>query len=154
MYTTFRPSQPSLVSAIMTELAEQNPDSGMDAALMNKVIEAANLVVDECSRERVYATSPMTPQEWLKCDDVGMSSKYMLTVLAGLGFAADEGDRPYDASDLGRCIRMVKACGLEQKVGNMSGRGECWTRIADNWDMLVEWYEKEQGEEIYNFLNQ
>ncbi|EOA9037777.1 hypothetical protein ACIMS2_005234 [Vibrio harveyi] len=154
MYTAFRPSQPSLVSAIMTELAEQNPDLGMDAALMNKVIEAANLVVDECSRDRVYATSPMTPQEWLKSDDVGLSSKYMLTVLADLGFPADDGDRPHDACDLGRCIRMVRACGFEDKVEKMRGRGKCWTRIAENWEMLVQWYDAQKGEDIYNFLNQ
>lgn len=153
MYQTFRPSQPGLVAAIMTVLGEESPHGGADVALMNKVIEAANMICDECARERVYADKPMTPQEWLASDDTGQSSKYMLSVLAGIGFPEDKGPTPRDASDFGRCLRMVRVCGFENDVSKMREHGDAWQRIADNWAQLVSWYDADNGRDIYHFLH-
>ena len=60
----------ALVSAISNELTTQQPSLPFDTVLYNKIIEAANLIVDECRRERIYATSSMTPEEWLESDEV------------------------------------------------------------------------------------
>jgi hypothetical protein len=151
-FKTYQPDQMSLVTAITSELSKQNPELRMDSALFNKVIEAANLVCDECARERVYAVTPMTPDEWLKSDDVGESSKYMLTVLANLGLPAPNGPTPRDAEDLGRCIRMMKACGLSDQIDKMKEMGEKWARIANWWGQLNEWYADEKWETIYGYF--
>lgn len=153
MFQPFRPSQPSIVSAIMTALHNDSPDSQCDVALMNKVIEAANMVCDECARERTYANKTMTPKEWLASDDVGLSSKFMLHVLIGSSLHSQDGAIPHDIDDLGRCVRMVRACGLEQHVGKMSGHGKHWERIAENWSQLVDWYDNKQSKAVYEFLN-
>ncbi|WP_407330572.1 hypothetical protein [Enterovibrio sp. 27052020O] len=153
MYQTFRPSQPSLVAAIMSFLGDEKPSGGVDVALMNKVIEAANLVCEECARERVYADKPMTPKEWLASDDTGQSSKYMLSVLAELGCPAEDGPTPRDAADFGRCLRMVRVCGFESDVSKMREYGDNWQRIADNWGQLVAWYDADNNRDIYGFLH-
>lgn len=151
-FQTYRPDQLSLVTAITSELSIQNPELKMDSSLLNKIIEAANMVCDECARERIYADKPMTPEEWLNSDDVGQSSKYMLTVLANLGVPIPDGPTPRDADDLGRCIRMVKACGLSDQIGKMKEMGDKWARIANWWDQLTEWYDDEKWETIYGYL--
>ncbi|BDU35521.1 hypothetical protein TUMSATVNIG1_61300 (plasmid) [Vibrio nigripulchritudo] len=142
-----------MFSAIVEEIDKQSPGCDVDPRLLNTVLEATKLICSEWDRERSYADKPMTPQEWMNCDDVGASSKYMLTVISGLGVPGDEGPIPRDADDLGRCIRMVIACSLEDKVLSMKGRGEKWTRIALNWEELVAWYDSEKWEEIYKYLN-
>ena len=142
----------ALVSAISNELTTQQPSLPFDTVLYNKIIEAANLIVDECRRERIYATSSMTPEEWLESDDVGLSSRYMITVLAKLGTPLPDGDAPRDADDLGRCIRMVEACNLESEVPRMSEMGKKWKLIAENWCELKTLYKTDKLEEIYKFL--
>jgi len=152
-FKTFNVDQMALVSAISNELTNQNPNLPFEAALYNKVIEAANLVVNECKRERIYSTSGMTPQQWLDSDDVGISSRYMITVLANLGFPVPDGDTPRDMADLGRCIRMVEACDLESEISRLFKMGDKWKLIAENWGQLKSLYNAEKSEEIYNFLN-
>jgi hypothetical protein len=143
----------SLVNAISAELKRQKPNHSCDTALFNKIIEAAKLIADECNRERIYSSTGMTPNEWLLSDDVGMSSKYMITVLADLGHPMPNGATPRDADDLGRCIRMVDACNLEAKIPKLFDMGDDWKLIAKNWDHLKSLYANEQSEDIYHFLH-
>lgn len=151
-FQAFQVNQMDLVNAISNELTKQNPELPFETSLYNKIIEAANMVVAECSRERVYSREGMTPAEWLASDDVGLSSRYMLTVMESLGHPLPNGDTPRDADDLGRCIRMVRACGLEDKVPLMLEMGQQWKRIAQNWEHLVKLHEQEQYSDIYAFL--
>lgn len=152
-FKIFNVDQMSLVNAISEELSRQNPKLPFDSELYNKIIEAANSIKEECNRERVYATSGMTPKEWLASDDVGLSSRYMITVLANLGFPMPYGDLPSDIDDLGRCIRMVDACNLESEIPRLLEMGDDWKRIAENWDKLKSLYNDGKNEEIYEFLN-
>lgn len=151
-FKTFDVNQFALVHAISNELSNQNPNLKFEAGLYNKIIEAANIIVAECKRERTYATAGMTPEEWLKSDDVGLSSRYMISVLANLGYPVPDGDIPHDAADLGRCIRMVEACNLEAEIPRMLEMGDKWKRIAENWKALKSMYKSEKHEEIYKFL--
>ena len=153
-FQAFHVNQMDLVNAISNEITKQNPELPFEPSLYNKIIEAANMVVAECGRERVYSRKGMTPAEWLASDDVGLSSSYMITVLTSIGHPSPNGDAPRDADDLGRCIRMVKACGLEDKVSLMLDMGQQWKRIAKNWEHLVKLYEQEQYSEIYAFLRE
>lgn len=152
-FKTFRVDQLALISAITTELERQKPNLQFEVALFNKLTEAANIIVDECCRERTYSTSGMTPSEWLISDDVGSSSRYMITVLANLGVPMPDGTTPVDAGDLGRCIRMVDACNLEAEIPRLFDMGDSWKRIATNWDKLKALYEADKWSEIYSFLN-
>lgn len=151
-FKTFDVDQMALVSAISGELTNQNPNLPFEPALFNKIIEAANMIVDECKRERVYSTPGMTPQQWLNSDDVGLSSRYMITVLAELGHPMPDGETPRDADDLGRCIRMVEACNLESHIPKLLVMGNKWKLIAEHWAELKRLYSAEQFEEIYKFL--
>ena len=152
-FKTSNVDQIALMTAITKELTRQRSTSDVDTALYNKIIEASRLIADECQRERTYATPEMTPQQWLESDDVGMSSRYMITVLANLGFPMPDGDIPLDADDLGRCIRMVEACNLKSEIPRLFEMGDSWKRIAENWDKLNDLYKKDNYEEIYNFLS-
>ncbi|MBW8191365.1 hypothetical protein K0504_09975 [Neiella marina] len=152
-FQTFQPDQIALVSAIVQELSRQQPDLPAEAALMNKVIEAANMICDECARERIYANKAMTPAEWLASDDVGESSRYMLACLANIGCPPDNGPRPLAASDLGRCIRMLRACDLENKIELMRDRGKRWSELVEHWKPLVRAYDEEDYEKVSELLN-
>ena len=151
-FKTFNVDQIALISAIFKELSRQNPGLPLEPALYNKVIESADLIVDECKRERVYSRQGMTPKEWLESDDVVVSSRYMITVLADLGHPQPDGDTPRDAADLGRCIRMVEACDLESEIPRLLYMGDKWQKIAENWQALKALYKSEKSEEIYNFF--
>jgi hypothetical protein len=153
-FKPYTPNQIGLITAISQELIHQNPNGQVDPHLYNKIIEAANIVCEACKRERVYANKPMTPSEWLECDDVGESSKYMLTVLANLGFPPENGPTPRDSNDLGRCIRMLECCGLTDQVVKMSDMGVKWSRLAGGWEQLTKWYQDNECEAIYEFLSQ
>ena len=151
-FKTFNVNQIALISAISNELTNQNPELPFETSLYNKIIEATNIIIEECNRERVYSKSGMKPDEWLNSDDIGLSSKYMLTVLANIGYPSPNGDTPSDADDLGRCIRMVEACDLESEMHLLLDMGESWKIIAENWDELKSLYKNEKFEEIYTFL--
>ena len=100
----------------------------------------------------ISASSKMTPAEWLASDDVGISSRYMLTVLTGSNFEPN-GPVPSDADDLGRCIRMVQACQLSDEIPRLYAMGNQWRQIAENWEMLCKQYHENKAESIYTFLN-
>jgi hypothetical protein len=151
-FKTFNVNKLELVASIYKELGRQNPKLPLESALYNKVIEVANLIALECKRERVYATSHMTPQTWINSDDVGSSSRYMLAALTNPSPTPD-GATPCNALDLGRCIRMVKACGLESEIPRLFELGYDWNRIAKNWEKLKTLYEEKEFGDIYDFLH-
>ncbi|OUV22128.1 MAG: hypothetical protein CBC55_04875 [Gammaproteobacteria bacterium TMED95] len=151
-FESFNVDQMALVTAITGELSKQNPSLPFEPALFNKIVEAANMIVEECRRERTFAEVKMTPQEWLVSDDVGESSQYMLTVLADIGRPMPNGETPRDVDDLARCIRMVTACGLESKIPKLRVMGDRWNRIAEYWDELKALYAAKKHDEICDFL--
>lgn len=144
--------QMELISAISNELSRQHPDLPFDVGVYNSIISAANLVIDECKRERVIANKPMTPTEWLASDDVGMSSRYLLSLLTDEVLFKAEYAIPHDADDLGRCIRMVEVCNMHdsiQKLGKQEGK---WKEIGKSWAYLNKLYSEKSYSLIYDFL--
>jgi|TARA_B110000211_G_scaffold207660_1_gene243635 hypothetical protein len=145
--------QMELVTAISNELSRQVPDLPFDVGVYNTIITAANLVIDECKRERVLANKPMTPTEWLASDDVGMSSRYLLSLLTDEALFKAEYAVPHDADDLGRCIRMVEVCHLQESLQKLE-KQECkWKEIGERWWDLVELYTDKDYKQIYDFLS-
>lgn len=153
MYKPFTLDSTALMQAIVAEIAKQNPEAQIDVSLINKILFASNDIAEDAGRTRVYADKPMTVAEWFKSDDTGSSSKYMATVIADLGFPPLHGPTPADSDDLGRCIRMIECCGLEDKIQKMKEASPAWSQIIENWSQLKEWHKQGEHELIYEFLN-
>lgn len=141
-------NQITLVTAIMNECSRQIPGLPAEPRLMNCVIAAANTICAEFAKPIVKASSGMGLTAWLASDDVGMSSKFMASVLTG-EFQA-EFAIPYDPSDFGRCVRMIQAVPeLAPRIGEMRKHGPMWTAVADKWERWSEMLNEEQCKALY-----
>ena len=83
--------------------------------------------------------------KWLASGDTGSSSK---TIALWLQF----GERyayasvPWDPSDLGRCLRMLKACPhLRQHLPRMAELGGLWPKFVERWNDMAASMEREVG---------
>lgn len=139
----------------MSEVSDQVKGMPFDPAIYNSAIKAANLVAEECARGRTGTFEGMTVAQWVGCDDVGASSRYM-------AYTLDDGKTrmpiadyayPHDYDDLGRCIRMVRACGFTD-ISPMCATSTKWMRICNNWEDLVCLYDNEEYEAVYDLLNE
>lgn len=141
--TGYRLSQIELVSAIMDAINKQIPGLPAESRLVNKVIDAANSICDEFSKPIIKASEGIGLTAWLDSDDVGMSSKYMGAVLSQ-EYKADFA-YPRDVSDLGRCIRMIRA--VPELAGRIfilkNNQGPKWAAVAENWDHWCALYDEE-----------
>lgn len=77
-------SQIQLISDIQEMFGEKYPDLKLNTRQFNAVIKAATLLSDEINKQTQNAEEGMGLVAWLASDDVGMSSKYMAQVLAGI----------------------------------------------------------------------
>lgn len=136
-------NQMDLVSSIMDAISKQIPGLPAEPRLVNKVIEAVNSICDEFSKPIVKSSEGMGLTAWLASDDVGMSSKFMASVLSGK-FEA-EFAYPHDVSDLGRCIRMIRAVPeLAERIFLLKDHhGRKWAAIAENWERWCALYDEE-----------
>ncbi len=121
-------SQIDLISAISTCL-EKHGVKELVPRQFNAIINAANEIIAECERKPVMTSDGMGLMRWLASDDVGLSSRYMASVLDG-GFVAEYA-HPHDADDFGRCVRLLVA------VPELRGRlDEMWSK-SDEWSRLI-----------------
>lgn len=142
-------NQITLVTDIMAALSRQVPGLPAEPRLMNCVISAANSICEEFAKPIVKASAGMGLADWLASDDVGMSSKFMASVLTGQ-FKA-EFAVPHDPDDLCRCIRMVKAMPeLEGLIHLMCDHGTMWSAVANNWERWSAMDEAEQWDTLYD----
>lgn len=82
---------------------------------------------------------------WRRGCDTGMSSCHLLALLTG-----DKGVEPalpHDASDFGRCVRMLDATGLRDRLGEV--RDRAWRPFIEAWDELESLYRKEELRPLY-----
>lgn len=141
-------NQMSLVTAIMDAIAEQVPGIPAEPRLMNCVIAAANTICAEFKKPLVKASNGMGLTAWLDSDDVGMSSKFMASVLSGQ-FEA-EFAIPYDPADFGRCVRMIQAVPeLEQHLNKMLEHGPMWKAVVGNWGRWSAMLNEDQSRALY-----
>lgn len=139
-----------LMAAITAELNRQHPGIPADNRI-NIVIQAANMVAKEYGRQVRSPYKGMNLNDWLECDDVGASSKYMASVMSG-AFNAPHA-YPRDPDDFGRCIRLVDSVVmLGLPVSTMAGHGPEWAAVAKNWDAWSELYISEQYAELYSAM--
>jgi hypothetical protein len=88
-----------------------------------------------------------TPEEWVRSWDTGLSSKtifdYMRTGLAS------NPNVPLDASDFGRCSRLLAvAPGWRQRLSGLGDAYPAWKPLVENWDMLEQLFQAKDYEQL------
>ncbi len=134
--------QMQLIRAILAEVDRQHPKAGATTAQVNRVIEAADLIIAEFKRDPVWATPGMGLDAWLASDDTGLSSKAMAHHLAGGKCPINDIlHYPHDATDFGRCHRFLEAVPeARPTVGRMATLSPAWDRLALQWTQLTDLY--------------
>ncbi|WP_314190013.1 hypothetical protein [Yersinia massiliensis] len=128
---SYKLNQISLIAVITKEMNRQCVNIPTDNR-MNAVIAAVNSICAEYAREPIVITPAMGLGSWLASDEVGLSSKYMASILSSKFVARYA--HPNDANDFIRCIGLIKAVPeLEDKIPLMYGESHEWSCIAANW---------------------
>jgi hypothetical protein len=126
-------NQMELIGVIFTELDRQGVKSPCSRQ-MNTIIKSVDAIIDECLREPVMAFEGMGLKAWLASDDVGMSSKYMASVLGGF---ACQYAHPHDLDDFGRCSRLLVAVPeFRDRIDEMRDKSQTWSRLVDVWESV------------------
>jgi hypothetical protein len=132
-------SQIDLFNSIVSHLHKKE---GIKYALpreINKIIECCNAIVDEFKKPEIKAYKEMGLDAWLSCDDVGESSKFIVSILHG-GKYRDYA-YPLDSSDFGRCHGLLEAVPkFRQQLNKMAACGNEWKYIVEEWDLLESLY--------------
>jgi len=90
---------------------------------------------------------------WLASRDTGVSSKVLAFASVGLTEKLDDLCYPWDASDLGRCIRLVESIPEVRLTFPVVCRiSNKWCNIIDHWDELVELYNHEHASDDKNIV--
>ncbi len=133
-------SQIELIGAICKELDRQGVKS-ICSRHYNAIIKAADEIISECERAPVMSWAGMGLKAWLASDDVGMSSRYMASVLCGF---VCQYAHPHDLDDFCRCSRLLLAVPeLRERLDLMREQSQPWRALVDIWKQ-VELY-VEQG---------
>lgn len=133
-------SQPDLACALLRLLGEYGYRTILPRQ-MTAVIKAADLIVAELRKPCRPATDNMGLVAWLGCDDVGLSSKYMASVLQGNPGAYAY---PHDPGDFGRCLGLLRAVpDLREKLPQMADTGPEWKALVEHWAELEDLWNEE-----------
>lgn len=152
---SYQINQIKLIAAISHELNRQHPGLPADGR-MNKVIEAANLIVAEYGRAYVSVVPGMGLNAWLNSDETGSSSRYMAFVLSGgtfgdwWGRTIPESAYPRDPDDFGRCLKLLQA--VPEFQNNLSKMNDCgpeWQAVVQHWERWAELHHDTDGHELY-----
>lgn len=137
-------SQIGLVGAICTYLA--NTHAALNKRQINAIIAGANMVMDALKQPHIPVEYDMGLLRWLRCDETGMSSKWMARCLSDrIGHGAVEMSAeqafPHDAADFGRCVGLLTACpAMRGEMGVMADQGPEWKALVENWgDLEAMW---------------
>lgn len=136
---TLHLSQIEIVSAIISELDRQ----GMKELVprqFNAIIAGVNEMLLELHTPFQESKPNGGVYQWLASDDVGLSSKFLASVVfpEALGRGV-ENNYPHDADDFGRCYRLAQACPeVHDKIHLMKEHGPIWSRIAEHWGDLCQ----------------
>lgn len=131
--------QLDLISKILCEIDRQHPGTKANTNQYNTIIKAVDMIVDVFAQDKqsMEASNPL--ESWLLSGDTGLSSKFMASVLSGHNMKRN--DHPYDASDFGRCVRLLEAePELRKKLSLMNNHGPYWQILVKNWDKLESLY--------------
>lgn len=119
-------------------------DDAMIIARTEKDLQEWRAYVDaECAKMDIE-------DGWLRGRDTGTSSRFLFYRLTGRSF--QESAIPRDASDFGRCVRMLRRFPyLKEKLGHI--KDQLWIGIIESWDRLEEMYDAEDFNGVDEFLD-
>ncbi len=145
-------NQIQLISDIQEMLGQKYPDLKLNTRQFNAVIKASALLSDEINKKTQSAEEGMGLLAWLASDDVGMSSKYMAQVLAGIP-GEREYAHPYDPSDFKRCQKLLIAVPeLKGRLHLMAEESDVWAGLLEDWDEISRLIDNGEGKEAYYLI--
>lgn len=122
-----------LVNAVIELMHEAGvrPGGAYKTALLVPIAS----VYREWVRPKRPAKPGMSVEQWLACDDVGKSSKFMVCTLSG-NTPADYA-HPHDLSDFSRCAKALDAIKpLRLQLSKMSATSPQWQALVKCWDSI------------------
>lgn len=84
--------------------------------------------------------------EWFGSNDTGLSSKAIALFLSS---GASTGHVPSDCDDFGRCYRLLKHMGWENRITEMAEASGRWAALVGIWPQLTEAFEKQDYKAVY-----
>ena len=134
--TSARLDQMSLVTAIVNEIAHQQPDFQPVPRQFNAIIDAADNIVREFARGEIISSPGEGIRAWRRTDQVGLSADFMAAKLGDAGIR--EYAHPHDPSDFGRCLTLLEAAPeLRERLPEMANESPAWAALVANWDELT-----------------
>lgn len=106
-----------------------------------------------CVPGQYHPKPTLTPQEWEKGRDTGISSLTIYHAITGLPRLAHahgvDVDIPHDPDDFGRCYRLLKLFpAWRGELGKVTRLCPRWKKYVENWNKLTELYEQELAKKI------
>ncbi len=100
---------------------------------------------------------------WLGSDDTGVSSE-TIALWLGFGVRRTHSSPPSDPADLGRCLRLLKACPhLKPRFHKMADLDNFWPTYVRRWDEMatsmadevgIDWSKGRRAERTYELMKQ
>lgn len=141
------------------KLAKMRKIDLMDFGLPN-ALGASFVLCSKAGRDRLRAEvdkedaflPPLA--KWVKGYDTGISSKVIAHALGGLPRSIREVGVPHDSDDFGRCIRLVRLMGWQDRLGEVATRYPTWEPIVAKWDALCAAFDANDHKEVYRLLDE
>ncbi len=96
------------------------------------------------SESKVTEEQLLLALKWSLSRDTGISSQAIVSHM--VYGTAEVNSHPCDASDLGRCMRLLALIPeWRRRMGEMARYGNGWARLVEAWNQLETLYTKEAG---------
>ena len=141
--------QISLFADISNLISKKYKIKTVGARHMNAIIAAANAICAEFGRDDRHAPKNGGLQVWLASDDIGMSSRYMASILAplaGMGQVWCDGiNYPHDPDDFWRCLNLLECVPeFRAHLPALSDKHPIWAGYVARWAEMEALFKEEE----------
>ena len=148
-------NQITLMAQLQEMLKEKYPSLEINMRHYNTIIRVANELSNDLNTPHSPAVPCMGIDAWLKCDETGASSQFMLYYITQYSKASTDYAHPHDVADFIRCRNMLRAVpeleNLKHVLSNASG---VWQGIIENWTLLCELIDENKANKAYALLSE
>ena len=124
-------NQIAVIDRVFRELSRQGYKE-LNSRQINAVIRGVDSMIEEINKPTVVSEPGMGLEAWRQSDDTGLSSRYLADALSGR--CTTEVNWPHDASDFGRCVRMLDAAPeLRDRLELAFHAPEPWPKLLAVW---------------------